>query len=367
MKYRISIYHACYLPLSETFIYRQLQGLRESFDLRIFSRLIRDKDEFPEFDPVPMPRPFLLCRPLGIEARFIARQLRGSALVHANFGYDALDMEPHARRAGIPITAFFLGNDASARLRDPEYCRKLRRACFQEVFVNSQDMRKRLLPYLHPDTPCSVVYCGIPLERFPFRERRNVTDGATFLQVSRLDGKKGVDVTIKAFSRYRNECDPTARLLIAGDGPLRAELEQLAASLDLARNIGFIGSVGYRRYLELLQSADVFVHPSNVAENGDMEGIPTAICEAMACGLPVLSTRHSGIPEIIDDGENGLLVDERDAEGLYQKMLLLRSIEIANMSRNARVKIEARFDHRKTMPTLANHLLSVIERGAIER
>lgn len=366
MKYRISIYHACYLPLSETFIYRQLQGLREFFDLRIFSRFIRNKDEFPGFNPVAMPRPFLLCRPLGIEARFITRQLRDSALIHVNFGCDALEMEPYARRAGIPITAFFLGYDASSRLRDPDYCRKLRQARFDAVFVNSQDMRKRLLPYLHPDTPCSVVYCGIPLERFPFRERRSVTDGATFLQVSRLDGKKGVDVTIKAFSRYRSECDPTARLLIAGDGPLRADLERLAAALDLARNIEFIGSVGYQRYLELLQSVDVFVHPSNVAENGDMEGLPTAICEAMACGLPVLSTWHSGIPEIIDDGENGLLVDERDTDGLYQKMVLLRKIDIANMSQNARVKIETRFNHRKTMPNLANHLLSIIEGRGLE-
>ncbi|MEI6705035.1 MAG: glycosyltransferase family 4 protein, partial [Deltaproteobacteria bacterium] len=131
-------------------------------------------------------------------------------------------------------------------------------------------------------------------------------------------------------------------------------------------NIEFIGSVGYQRYLELLQKSDVFVHPSNVAENGDMEGLPTAICEAMACGLPVLSTRHSGIPEIIDDGENGLLVDERDSDGLYQNMVLLRKIDIANMSRNARAKIEARFNHRKTMPIFANYLLSIIERRGLE-
>lgn len=359
----VSIYHGCYLPLSETFIYRQLQGLQECFDLRIFSRFFKNRDEFPGFNPTAIPRPFLLCQPLGIEKRFIDKQLQGSALLHVNFGYNALEMEPHARRAGIPITAFFLGADASSYLLDPSYCHKLRQAQFEAVFVNSEDMRSRLIPFLHPNTPCYVIYCGIPLQKFQFRQRYRVSDGALLLQVSRLDYKKGIDTTIKAFSRYSIECDPGARLVIAGDGPLKSELNSLANSLGVGQRIKFVGSVGYDQYIELLQNADIFIHPSQVAENGDMEGLPTAICEAMACGLPVLSTRHSGIPEIIDDGENGFLVNERDADGLCEKIVQLREADIAAISTKAREKIEARFDHDKTIPILTDHLMRIIERG----
>lgn len=366
MKKQISIYHRCYLPLSQTFIHRQLQGLERYFDLRVFTHGIENKDEFSGIDPVVIPQPGLLHRLLGGHKRIIREQLRGSSLFHVNFGHFALAMQQHARAAGIPITAYFLGADASAYLRDPAYCHRLRQSKFDSVFVNSQDMKRRLVSHLPPDTSCNVVYCGIPLERFPFRQRRAVSDGAVFLQVSRLDPKKGIDVTLKAFRRYLRETDPRARLVVAGDGPLRTDLLQLSDALGLQGKVSFLGPIGYQRYIELLHSADVFIHPSHTAADGDMEGLPTAICEAMACGLPVVSTLHSGIPELVDDGENGYLAQERDDAGIFDSMVLLRNSDIAAMSRSARLKIESRFDHDKNISMLADHMNRILQGGVLE-
>lgn len=366
MKKRISIYHYSYLPLSETFIYRQLQGLSQYFDLNLLTGSMQNSGEFPGLDPIMLQHQSFLGRRLGLHDRFIRRQLQGSRLFHVNFGHIALDMQRYAQKAGIPMTAYFLGVDASALLRNPEYRKKLKSAVFEAVFVNSEDMKRRLAPYLPPAMQLHVAYCGIPLERFQFRQRHAVPEGALFLQVSRLDKKKGVGVTLQAFSRYVNESDPKARLIIAGDGPLKTALKELSLSLGLKEKVRFIGPIGYHKYFELLQAADVFMHPSVTADDGDMEGLPTAICEAMACGLPVLSTRHSGIPELIDDGENGFLAEEGDVDGLYRKMTLLGAADIGEISRKARIKIENKFDHNKTITILSEYMNRIVTGGVRE-
>lgn len=366
MKKLISVYHYHFLPLSETFIYRQLQGLSCYFDLRLFTRVIKNEDEFPGFKPIVIPRQNLWRMLIRDEERFFSKHLRGSHLFHVNFGHIAVKMQHHASKLGIPMTAYFLGVDASACLKNRGYRDKLKRATFEAVFVNSEDMKRRLIPYLPSDMKCYVAYCGIPLERFPFKLRHSVPEGATFLQVSRLDSKKGVDITLKAFSRYIREFDPKARLIIGGDGPLKKDLLHLAASLGLNESVSFLGYIGYKKYIELLHTVDAFVHPSVTSEDGDMEGIPNAVCEAMACGLPVISTWHSGIPEAIDDGESGFLVQERDAEGLCKSMISLRTADIGRISKNARKKIEVRFDHERTISILADFMSDIMSGGKCE-
>ena len=106
------------------------------------------------------------------------------------------------------------------------------------------------------------------------------------------------------------------RLVIAGDGPLRAELETLAATLGVGERVAFLGSVVRDEVWRRLREADAFVLASVTSAKGDMEGLPVSLMEAMAVGVPVVSTRHSGIPELVEDDVSGLLANERDVDGL---------------------------------------------------
>lgn len=364
LKKKISVYHYSYLPLSETFIFRQIQGLTRYFEVSVITSAIENKEEFPGIEPLVIPPQNAWTRLMRSERQFFKKHLRESGLFHVNFGHIAVNMQDHALKAGIPMTAYFLGVDASACLKAPDYRRKLKAAKFAAVFVNSEDMKKRLSPFLPTATKCHVAYLGIPLERFPFRVRSTVPDDAIFLQVSRLDQKKGVDITLKAFSRYLRDY-PESRLILAGDGPLKSDLQRLASSLGIEKKVDFLGHIGYSKYTELLQTAHAFIHPSITAANGDMEGLPTAVCEAMASGLPVIASRHSGIPEIIDDGVDGFLAEEGDIEGVFNKLLLLKQVDVEAVSRKARLKIESKFDHAKTSAVLARHM-SIIMSGGIE-
>jgi colanic acid/amylovoran biosynthesis glycosyltransferase len=108
---------------------------------------------------------------------------------------------------------------------------------------------------------------------------------------------------------------------IAGEGEVRAQLEAQISRLGLAGSVHLLGFLAPDELLRRLHAADLFVHPSRTAPSGDQEGIPNALLEAMATGLPAVTTRHAGIPEAVRDGENGWLVAENAADELAERML----------------------------------------------
>jgi glycosyltransferase involved in cell wall biosynthesis len=162
---------------------------------------------------------------------------------------------------------------------------------------------------------------GIPLDEFPSIDRAGRSPGPPiFLHAGRLIPKKGLAVTIDAFARVVREL-PGARLWIAGEGPLRGELEAQIARLGLAGAVELLGFLDAAELLGRLHRADLFVHPSVKTASGDREGIPNSMLEAMATGLAPLTTRHAGIPEAVRDGENGWLVPEGAIAELAERML----------------------------------------------
>jgi colanic acid/amylovoran biosynthesis glycosyltransferase len=199
-----------------------------------------------------------------------------------------------------------------------------------------------------------LVRCGVDPDVYvPPQGRSRSADAARILFVGRLLHGKGLALLFEAISRLRaGGLDVTAT--IVGDGPERFQLEALVGRLELSDYVGFVGAVGQDDIRELYAAADVFCLPSFA------EGIPVVAMEAMAMELPVVTTRITGIPELVEDGEQGLLVPpgrvDRLTEALEQ---LVRSPDaLRRMGAAGRRKIQDDFDVAQS----ARHMRSVLER-----
>jgi colanic acid/amylovoran biosynthesis glycosyltransferase len=189
-----------------------------------------------------------------------------------------------------------------------------------------------------------VHYLGIPLNALPSRTE---TGDRPFelLFVGRMVEKKGGEQLLRAV-RGLVGAGRDVRTRLLGDGPLLADLKRLAESLGLSDRVAFDGVKRHDEVLAAMASADCLVAPSVTAANGDSEGIPVTIMEAMAVGLPVVSTFHAGIPELVENGVSGLLAPERDVMTLQRQVeALIASPEASRrMATAARRVIENRFD-----------------------
>jgi glycosyltransferase involved in cell wall biosynthesis len=161
------------------------------------------------------------------------------------------------------------------------------------------------------------------------------------LHIGRLVEKKGTAALLEAVARTEG-----ASLVIVGEGPLRAALERRARSLGVEAKVRFTGALPPEEVLSWMQRAWLLAAPSVTAGDGDSEGLPTVLCEAAAAGLPVVATRHSGIPEIVAEGETGLLSPEGDVALLARNLSLLLTSPYMRQSMAAAARLRAldRFD-----------------------
>lgn len=206
-----------------------------------------------------------------------------------------------------------------------------------------------------PATPVHVVRCGIDPAAYPCRPRGVPRAGPVrALCVASLQEYKGHRLLLEALAQSEPGLD-RVRLDIVGEGPLRRRLATLAEGLGIAERVRFHGSLPEHEVTEMLARADLFVLPSVVARDGQMEGLPVALMEAMACGVPVVATRLSGVPELIDDGVTGVLAPPGDAIGLARALRRVLDDPDAALTRAAagRQVVEARFDIRQTGRRLA--------------
>jgi glycosyltransferase involved in cell wall biosynthesis len=184
-----------------------------------------------------------------------------------------------------------------------------------------------------------------------------------FLAVGRFVEKKASHLTIQAFAKV-HEAFPEARLRMIGDGPLLKDCRELAKNLGAAEAIEFLGTQPHAVVGSEMSRARCFVQHSVEAASGDCEGTPVGILEAGASGLPVISTRHSGIPEIVVEGETGFLVDEKDVEAMTQHMLqIAQSAALADrLGVAARKRIETHFSLEGTIAALWDVIEECINR-----
>lgn len=147
------------------------------------------------------------------------------------------------------------------------------------------------------------------------------------ITVARLIEKKGVEFAICALKNLADK-GYAFTYKIVGDGPLKSSLENLCNALNLTGYIQFCGPLIQSEIINLIQNADIFLLPSITAADGDMEGIPVVLMEAMAMGKLVISTYHSGVPELIKNGETGFLVSEANVQELADTIIKVNSLAI---------------------------------------
>ncbi len=357
---RKSVLHLCtfWLNMSEQFIHDEIGSIQECFTyVHCLKKTGHHQDEevrlvhFPEYDSVlsqSFPRigreqmePY--NRLISRLSDFISRS--DIRILHAQYGVLGLFYLPLLRKHDASLVVNFRGHDLykDALL---DYSPMFAQA--RLVLARSDAMMRDLVEKGCPGSKIVVHHSGIDTEIFMFLERKlKKKEDIRFLSVCDIVEKKGMRYAIEAFALFARE-HPDAKFTIIGDGPLLPDIRRQAAALGIGKNLMLLGPMDHGQLCSEMHRHHVFILPSVTADNGEAEGIPVALMEAMATGMPVISTFHKGIPELVEDGRSGLLVKERDSAGLYAAM---KKIYAYNgrwklMGRKGRDKVEKDFNIR---------------------
>ena len=321
-------------------IYRQVTGLQR-YETFVLTRERLGEEQFPFADVEVLPRarknfvkrfwlkyvarkaPVYYRGELQVIIKLLRR--RPADLMHIYFGHTGVHLLPFIEEWDRPCVVSFHGMDIQARPEQEGYDAQMR-ALLQKVplvLARSRSLFAALEAWGCLPEKLRLNRTGIPLDDFPFVQRPLPADGSwRFVQASRLIAKKGLKTALRAFAKFFAD-HPKAQFVIAGEGPQRAELEDFALELGVRTAVEFCGFLAQRELAELYARSHVFVHPSEVTSDQNQEGVPNAMLEAMATGLPVLATLHGGIPEAVTHERTGLLVPERDADALHRAMVQL--------------------------------------------
>jgi glycosyltransferase involved in cell wall biosynthesis len=252
-----------------------------------------------------------------------ARQMQrlGVRHIHAHYGtYPALAALLAAEIQGIGFSFTVHAHDLYAD--NVMLAEKVRRARF---VVTISEFNRQWLCALVDSTTANrvhVVRCGVNVSTYDFRPRRTGSGRRSLLSVAGLREYKGLAYLIRACDLLRSTAPQESfECRIVGDGPERGALERLIRELRLEECVRLLGACEEHVVNDLLAEADTFVLPSVVARNGYMDGIPVALMEAMARGVPVIASQLSGIPELVRDRDTGLLVPPNEAEAIRDAIL----------------------------------------------
>lgn len=379
----VASYCVSFLKPEMLHIYRQISGLQHVRPI-VITQKRENASHFP-FEPVYtvgkpathflrrlwfrqlLQQPWQISR-IELEALQAILDKTRAGLLHIYFGHIAVHLLPLIRSWPNPTVVSFHGADGLVDLNKPAYRRATEEMLqlVHGIFVRSESLARALAGLTKDKSKITVVRTGIPLEEFRFRPRNIPPEGEwRLLQAGRLIEKKGITTSLRAFAEFA-KVFPAARLVLAGEGPLLDELELLTDELHLTEKVSFPGFVNQQQLRELLYSSHIFLHPSQLGADGNQEGVPNSMLEAMATGLPVFATRHGGIPEAIENGTSGALVAERDHETLARELIqAARQPErLAEWGRAGAESVAQRFDQQSQIQRLEQLYLDIIQRAA---
>lgn len=312
--------------------------------VRNFSAIARSLNVF------SLGRSALTLRPMLLTGFFL-RKPRFD-VIHCHYGPNGILAE-HLMKIGAikgKLAISFHGYDLSRFVRqkgDQVYRNLFKRG---DMFLPvNQKFRHELVRLGCDEKKIRIHRMGIDLGEFEYTDRKPRTDGRVkMLSVGRLVEKKGFRFAIEAFGRVVGS-HPAATYDIIGDGPERELLQTIISGHNLEKHIRLLGWKTRNEVVDFMDEADLFLSPSVVAADGDSEGIPVVLMEAMAKGLPVVSTNHGGIPELVQNHRTGYLVPERDVEALATTIseIISKPDTVAGIAREARRHVEKEFDCRK--------------------
>ena len=364
--------------LSETFVLNEILELeRQGMTVTVFSlRKPRNEPRHPEMSQLrarivyliddPLARPSVsdlaegavtylkaILRGQFAELKNISRGMRvaaasrrsGVAALHAHFADRPASFAYWAHRmTGLPFSFTAHAIDIFEHgLTDALMVTKLREARY---VITVCDFNKQFILDHYPGAIADSIHVinnCIDLKYFVFRESE--PEGERFvLSVGRLVPKKGFNLLIRACAKLRGQ-GQDVRFKIIGEGPERGTLESLADSLGVRDLITLVGAAPHDAVKDLLGRATIFCMPFRRTPSGDQDSLSLVLIEAMASGVPVISTRLAAIPEIVDHGVNGLLVEPEDADGIAAAIMQLIDNPVLRESlrRAARAKVESRF------------------------
>lgn len=363
---------------THTFIYNDIIELSKKHQIQVICNNRHETELFPfNTTTIPFKRSFtekltsrithFLLKKTSFPSRYFGQHLQAILstfkpdIIHCHFGPHAIRLIDSIGSTDIPIFITFHGYDASSKIKTSKAYRNKLKALFKQeniypLFV-SEFLKKNLECYSITSTQSKINYLGIDVCFFNRQSRQN--NHHSFLQVSRFVEKKGHQYTLRAFRTALGKSGKDFRLILVGDGPLRSSIEDLAKSLGIHKHIVFYGLADKTTIKQLMEDADYFIHHSITDQHGDTEGLPTAIMEAMAMELPILSSFHSGIPELVIHEKNGLLCQEKDIQTLSQQIMAISEWEYLPINRT---RVEQVFSLSRHIDDLEQHYERVLNK-----
>ncbi len=257
-------------------------------------------------------------------ARSTLAPIRRSDVVLAHFGPAGAQWLPVVAAARRPYAVFFHGYDATRLVHEQPHGYDALIASRTAALTNSEYLKGRLVAAGFDSARVGVVRLGVS-ETLAAAPGEGEPADHRILSIARLVAKKGLDDSIRAFAAAQPALRGQWSYDIIGDGPLRGELEALAGSLGVGHLVRFRGTLPRHETLRALRAASVFVLASKPGEGGDTEGTPVSILEAATIGLPIVTTIHAGIPELLprDSARPLMLRPEGDVAGIAEAIRAL--------------------------------------------
>lgn len=379
IKNKVALFSTNFLEFSQAFVYEELIN-HTKYEADVFAKERKNIEIFP-YDNVHYLSPAqgicskisgLIYSATTYSGKFYKILKEGGySVIHAQFGPGSIYALYYAKKLNIPLIVTFGGYDVpllqTRRRFHPAYFRywlfykkMLRQA---DLFLPvSQDLANKLIDLGAPHEKVKVFHRGIVIPEYKGKEPKKDNDPVKILMAGRFVEKKGFEFGIEAVSKAVRQ-NKNIILTIIGSGPLRSRYESIIKHLGVEKNVKIINNLPQSEIFKMMDDSDIIMVPSVVARNGDTEGITNILKEGCARGLPAVITHHGGNIEIVEDGKTGFIVPERDANALYEKLMILTGDFklLREMGDAAAAKISKELDIKHTNEILESHYDEVVK------